>query len=68
MLELAISLHDRVRVDSERLDHLFERGQLVPGMHPTKHHVAAHLLDQLSIDGHTGPRVDAEQGSSLPGA
>ena len=41
----------------ECLHYLLECRELIPD-HPSEHHLAAHLPDQLSIDRHPGTGVD----------
>ena len=59
-LELAVSLRDGVRIDREVGDDLTHRGQLVADVEQPEPKRLLHLLDDLEVRRHAGPRIEME--------
>ena len=58
--QLAIGAHHGVGIDGQVHRHLAHGGQLVAGSQRAGGHAAAHLVDDLAVDGHAAVQVQAE--------
>jgi hypothetical protein len=58
--EFAVGAHDGVGIDGEVDRHLTDRGELISGSERTQSHTAAHLIDDLTVDGNAGVQVQFE--------
>ena len=61
VLQLAVGLGHRVRVDHELLGQRADAGQLLAGTEGARFDAVLHLLHQLEVDGNTRRRVGTEE-------
>jgi hypothetical protein len=60
VLELAIRLQHRVRVDGHLRDHLLDGGQTITFGQQTEPQRPPYLLDELHVRGDAGPRLQVK--------
>jgi hypothetical protein len=60
VVELAVRLQHRVRVDRQLPDDLLDSGELIAGLQDTQPNCLPDLLHQLQMGGHPGSLVESK--------